>query len=424
MTLITPPAAPARPTHPIRAWFGFGRTANVLLAYTLTAGLRLSLFGLLFPLYMYRLGYKQDTIGAVSALGAVTTLVGAVPLGLLADRVGRARLYVLSAVLVPLAYLPIVLSSSLGVIIAAYMATNLLATVYWSTNSPLLVGAVSGEHRVRAFAANSFLLWGVGALGAVIGGAIVGVAGRIIGQPASDLTPLRIALGANVALGALGALPLLAIRSIDAAPAERTRAWRFDRRDLRLFGRLLIADVLLSFGGGAIVGFLPLFFQLRYGLTPATLGLLFTFSGVLSGIASLAAPTLARRLGDVRALVLTQAIIAPSVLFTALAPVVWLSVLFEMARQALRGTLDPIYVPFAMTRVPARQRGALGGLYNVTWATGFSLGPLLSGWIQVRAGFAPAFAISAACYIGAAVLMLVFFRGSVPVDEQDVPATA
>ncbi|HEY7907575.1 MAG TPA: hypothetical protein VIC60_01820, partial [Thermomicrobiales bacterium] len=48
---------------------GFGRTANVLLAYTLAKGLQLSLFALIFPLYLYHLGYKQDTIGVVTALG-------------------------------------------------------------------------------------------------------------------------------------------------------------------------------------------------------------------------------------------------------------------------------------------------------------------------------------------------------------------
>jgi MFS family permease len=70
-----------------------------------------------------------------------------------------------------------------------------------------------------------------------------------------------------------------------------------------------------------------------------------------------------------------------------------------------------------MTRVAPERRGALGGLYNVTWATGFSLGPLLSGWIQVRSGFAPAFAMSAACFLAAAGCMYLFFRGSVPIED-------
>ncbi|MHB8646348.1 MAG: MFS transporter [Thermomicrobiales bacterium] len=415
-----PPSAPSRMHRR-----GFGRTANVLLTYTLAKGLQLSLYALIFPLYLYHLGYKQDTIGLVTALGAVTTLVGAVPLGLLADRVGRARLFVASALLTPFPYLTISFTSSLAVIIPAVMIANFLATIYWSTNAPLLVGAVGPEDRVRVFAANSFLLMGLGALGAVIGGTIPVVAGHLLHESSDATMPLRIALSGTAIISAIGAIPLLGIRAVDGVPEGRARAWRFRKSDLRLFGKLLCADALQAFGAGAIIGFLPLFFRLRYGLSAGVLGILFTTTGILSGVASLAAPVLARRLGDLRALITAQAVIAPAILFTALAPFVWLAIFFEVCRTALRGTVDPIYTPFAMTRVPARQRGALGGLYNVTWATGFSLGPLISGAIQVHAGFGPAFTMSAACYAVAAFTMFLFFRDSPAIaDEQELPVAA
>ncbi len=404
-----------QPQH--RIWHGFGRTANTLLAYTLSKGLQLSLYALIFPLYMYSIGYKQDTIGFVSALGAVTTLVFAVPIGLLADRVGRRRLFVLSSWLVPVPYFCITLSPSLAVIIPSAMVANGLATVYWSTNAPLLVGAVEANDRVRVFSVNSFFLTGIGTLGALIGGVIPVVAGRVLGEPSTATAPLRAALAATAVVSLLGAIPLLALRGTDAAPEARERAWRFRAGDFRLFGKLLCADALLSFGGGAVIGFLPLFFALRYGMESGTLGVLFTVTGMLSGTASLAAPVMARQFGDLRALIAAEAVIAPAIIFTALAPVVWLAIGFEAARNILRGTLDPIYVPFAMTRVPSAQRGALGGLYNVTWATGFSLGPLVSGWIQVRAGFTPAFLLGAVCYAAAAVAMWAFFRGSVSIED-------
>ncbi|MCA1667525.1 MAG: MFS transporter, partial [Thermomicrobia bacterium] len=234
---VPPPASPSPPR--VR---GFGRTANVLLTYTLAQGLRMALFSLIFPLYLYHLGYKQDTIGVITALGAVTTLVGAVPLGLLADRVGRARLFVLSALLAPFPYLAIAFTSSLAVIIPGVMIANFLATVYWSTNAPLLVGAVAPEDRVRVFAMNSFLLMGVGAFGAVIGGTIPVVVGHLLHEPSSATMPLRVALSATAVIAALGAIPLLAIRAVDGAPEGRAQAWRFRKSDLRLFGKLLCAD--------------------------------------------------------------------------------------------------------------------------------------------------------------------------------------
>lgn len=423
MTITRAPAvAPSPAARPPR---GFGRTANSLLAYTLAKGLQLSLYALIFPLYMYTLGYKQDTIGLVSALGAITTLVGAVPLGLLADRLGRARMFVWSAWLVPWPYLGMVLSPSLGVIIPSAMLANFFATVYWSTNAPLLVGAVRPDQRVRVFSMNAFFLTGVGTIGALIGGMIPPIAGFLLGESSAARTPLKIALAANVVVMRLGAIPLFGIRAMDGERGTREQAWKFRAGDLRLYGKLLSADALMSFGGGAVIGFLPLFFNLRYGLQSGVLGILFTATGALSGVASLASPLLARRFGDVRALVFAQAAIAPCIFLTALAPVLWIAIIFEALRNGLRGTLDPIYVPFAMTRVATAQRGALGGLYNVTWATGFSLGPLLSGWLQVRTGFGPAFTLGAVCYALAALAMWTFFRRSRPIaDDSDAEPIA
>ncbi len=412
-----PEPTPESPPTPARRMRGFGRTANLLLAYTLTVGIRLSLFNLALPLYLYSLGYRQDAIGLVTAAGALTTLVIAVPLGVVADRVGRGRLFVWSAWVLPWPYLLVALSENFAAIVVGVMIANGVATVYWSTNAPLLVNAVGAERRVSLFAANAFLLTGVGTLGALLGGGLAALAGGVLGASPNAAGPLRVAMLAMVAVSLIGAVPLLWFRPPSGNAAERRAAWRLSRSDAPLFARLIAVDALISFAAGAVVGFLPLFFAVRYGLTSDRIGVLFTVAGVLSGIASLLAPALARRAGELRALIGVLLAMAPAILLLALAPTVAVALLFEATRTALRGTLDPILPPFTLTRVPPAQRGVLGSLYNVTWATGFSLGPLASGAIQVQAGFTPAFAMSAACYLLAAALAWTFFRNSRAVED-------
>src|SRR4051794_38122237 len=81
--------------------FGFGTTANTLLGYTLVKGIQLTLHNLIFPLYAYSLGYNQEAIGRLNATGALMVFLASVPVGMLADRVGRARLLAISGVLSP-----------------------------------------------------------------------------------------------------------------------------------------------------------------------------------------------------------------------------------------------------------------------------------------------------------------------------------
>lgn len=393
-----------------RGWRGgFGPTANTLLGYTLVKGLQLALYNLIFPLYAYSIGYDQAAIGRLTAIGALTVLLTSAPIGILADRVGPGRLFASTAYLLPVTLGGIALARSYPVLVGFIIAQNAAATVYWSVNSPLLVGAVPANRRVQVFAANSFLLLGIGAFGSVIGGSVAAGAARFLGLPANATLPLRVALLANAAITLLGALPLWRIRDLGAARAGRGGRERLRVADLRLFGRLLLPDLLQATGAGAIVGFLPLFFALRFGLPAGWLGWLFTFTGALGGLASLASPALTRRFGNIPAIGGLMLLVALCMVTTVAAPLLVGAVLAEALRAGLRGMIDPIYTPFAMTRVTAHRRATLSGLYNVTYATGFSLGPLVSGWLQVRYGFGPAFTLGAACYVVAALLLWHFF---------------
>jgi MFS family permease len=403
--------------------FGFGATANTLLGYTLVKGLQMTLHNLIFPLYAYSLGYNQETIGRLNATGALMVLVASVPLGMLADRIGRARLLTISGFLLPVSLLGVGLASSLPALVFWMLVQNAIAVIYWSATSPLLIGAVTAEQRVRAFSINSFFLWGVGALGSLIGGGIAAGAAGVLGVSSDDTAALRAALIFNALLTLVGGLPLWRIRNLESAGDNAAGRAPLNLSDLRLFGRLLVPDMLQACGSGAIIGFLPLFFTLRFGVEPGPLGAIFTLTGVLGGITALSAPLFVRRLGHVRAIGSLMGGIAACIALLVTMPFLAGAVFFETARAGLRGTIDPIYTPYAISRVAPERRGTLAGLYNVTYATGFSLGPLISGWIQVNYGFSPAFIMSAAAYILAAVAMLVLWR-SLPGEAQTAPAAA
>lgn len=389
--------------------YRFGRNASIVLWYTLAKGLTLALFGLLFNLYLYAEGYDRELIGIVNALPALTSLLAAVPAGLLGDRLGYRPLLLFTGIATPLTLLGLALSASAPMLALFALCNGVVTTCYWVSAIPLLADSVEPDRRVRLFALNSFLLWGAGSLGYLLGGQIVAFAAHVLHEAQRAAEPLRWGMLAIVVVAALGAAPLPLLHG---RPRHETARGGRAPYDLRLFARLLGPDVLLTCGGGAVAGFVGLYLTLRFGVRPGSLGNFLTISGLIGGALVLLAPRLADRLGTTRAAIALQAAGAPAIVLLTLAPTQTMAMAGEVLRNGFRSMGDPVYNAFVMSRVPAEQRATISGLYSTTWSIGFSIGPAISGIVQQRAGFTPAFLLGAASMaLGATLLAAFFLRG-------------
>jgi MFS family permease len=388
------------------AAYRFSRNANIVLWYTLSKGLTLAMFGLVFNLYLYAVGFDKQFIGIVNAMPAITSLLCAVPVGLLADRVGARTMLLITGVLSPLTMLGMALTTSPALQIVCGLANGAVATLYWVSNVPFLAGSTTAENRVTLFSVNSFLLWGAGSLGYLIAGQIVSLAAAMLHESSRSVAPLRWGMIAVVIVGFAGAVPLPWLDKNKRNTTARAARLPYD---LRLYARLLFPDVLLTTGGGAVAGFVGLYLTLRFGMRPAALGGFLTLSGLVGGTLVLLAPRFANRVGTTRAAVILQSAGVPSILLLTLAPVQIGAMAGELLRNGFRSMGDPVYNAFVMSQVPAEQRATISGLYSVTWSVGFSVGPALSGVIQQRAGFTPAFLAGAITMTAGAILLRMFF---------------
>lgn len=415
----------------------YNRNVYLLLLFTLGKGFQLSIAALAINLYAYSLGYHQDFIGILTAMPALGSLLAGVPIGILADRIGRKPLLIISGILNPLTIAAIGLSASASLLVAASLVNGFIASAYWVTNLPMLTESTTDDQRVGVLALNNFLLLGVGALGALVGGIVPELVGNLLHVPANSTVPLRWGVLVAAIIVFLPAIPLVFLREprrtrrqklttglepvvlgetaatavalADAAPekaVDPVGRWAITS----LFLKLLIPDMLFTTGEGAVVGLLQLFFVLRYALNPGTLGVFFTLAGLVGGATSLTAPRFVRRWGQLRMATTMQFLSAPVMLLIGFAPVLPLSASAEFARQILRGLFEPVYVAFAMERVTTRYRGTLSGFYSVTWSIGYSIGPVAAGFLQHSVSLSAAFLIGAGCLMLSAMLLRVFFR--------------
>jgi MFS family permease len=423
----------------------FNRNVYLLLLFTLGKGFQLSIGALTLNLYVHSLGYDITFVGLFAATSALGSLLAAVPVGMLADRLGRKPLLLISGFGTPLTLVMMAFSTTPFLLISSGILNGLLATAYWVTNLPILTESTTEEQRVAAMALNNFLLLGVGALGALIGGGVPEIAALALHQSAQDVVPLRLGILAAAIIVFLPAIPLVTLQEqragssvataasnttsltpVAPATAVRSRAHleaaaaeaEAEEGVPALFAKLLIPDILFTTGEGAVVGLLSLFFFLRFSLDPGPLGLFFTLAGLIGGATSLTAPRIVRRFGQLRMATLMQFLTVPVMLVIGFSPLLLLAALGEFVRQILRGLFEPVYAAFAMGRVTERHRGTLSGFYSLTWSVGFSLGPITAGWLQQHVGLSSSFVIAAFCVGVSGMLLRIFFGRTQPKVRQ------
>jgi MFS family permease len=416
----------------ITSLFRLPRNVYILLIFTTGKGFQLSISTLTLNYYVHSLGYQPEFIGVFSAMPAIGALISAVPVGFLADRIGRKPVLVLTAIFTPVFLAACALVTSPFLLLSCAFMQGVVSTAYWVTNLPLLTESTTESQRVGVFALNSFLLLGVGALGNLLGGAIPELmAGILHVSPASTIA-LRYGVFAAALFTFVFGLPLWFLRepkrtavnkATDTATsvaleenvrnsgplAEAVLHEKRERLPVPLFVKLLVPDLLFTMGEGAVVALMQLFFILRFNLLPGPLGIIFTISGLAGGLFSLTAPLFVKRWSKLRVITTVQYLTAPLMILIGFAPTLPLAIAGEYTRSFMRVLIEPIYAAFAMEQVSDRHRATLSGFYSVTWSIGFSIGPSIGGWLQSNVGLSTSFIFGAFCLLLAPSLLIMFF---------------
>ncbi|MFO7697224.1 MAG: MFS transporter, partial [Anaerolineae bacterium] len=189
----------------------------------LGAGAYLGVHQLLSSLFVLRLGYGADTVGTLSATGAMSFSAACLLGGFLGTRLGARRTLMLGVItfalgmaMPPLASV-IPISARLGWLLAA----QVVISTGWSTQVVSVVTAMAAVTDVRnrrgAYALREAFSSGGMLLGALIGGLLPGALAALLGTTTDLPGPYGLALWVSVAIGGITLFPILMV-SADTAP--------------------------------------------------------------------------------------------------------------------------------------------------------------------------------------------------------------
>jgi MFS family permease len=359
----------------------------------LTRFTRLFAYGLIsvvLVFYLVGIGLTEARTGLLLTL----TLIGDTAISLYlttrADRFGRRRMLTIGALLMAAAglifaftknFFWLVVAGTIGVISPSGNEVG----PFLSIEQAALSHVVTDRARTDVFAWYTLTGSLATALGALFGGAMSQAVQKISTTPVVGYRAVVVVyavLGFVLALLFTRVSREIEVRTSEASDSAGPRRWFGIHKSRHVVAKLSGLFALDAFAGGFVVqSFAAYWFYLRFGVQPATLGVIFFWANIFSGISALLASRLAARFGLIRTMVLTHLPSNILLLLVPLMPRLWLAVLVLLARFSISQMDVPTRQSYTMAVVSPEERSAAAGITGVARTTGAAIGPLFVGFL-------------------------------------------
>lgn len=399
----------------------FRWNARMYLVFTIIFGAAMGVRRLIFNFFVLSMGYDEALLGTMITVHNLTALLAALPMGYLADRLGRKLSLVTSTILVALSVVIMVMFPSAWILVALNIIFGLGMSISSVTMGPFLMENSNETERTYLFSFGSGLQMAAGFVGNWIGGYLPGWMGMTFNVDAVSATAYGNALLATAVFTVVGVVPLIMLRNPNIKLSDRSSLAPISylKDHFGQITKLVLPMLITSIGAGLIMPFMNIFFRNVHNQPDPVIGTVFAWGSLAMGAGLIIAPVLADRFGKIQVVVLTQALSIPFLFILGFSPWFALSAVAYFIRLALMNLGGPVYQTFVMEQVEPHARATIASLISMASSFGWAFSPLISGWIQVNYGFKPAFIGTMVLYAFSIYLYWHFFlRGQASIFKR------
>lgn len=389
----------------------FSHNARLYLISEALYGVATGIFQLLFNFYVLSLGYNEAVLGNMVAARSMTSLILALPMGFLIDRIGRRNAIALSigGFAISVAFMLLFPSN------AMFLAMNILQGMAQSLGGvamgPFLMDNSEEAERTYLFSLSSGMRMTAVSIGQWVGGYLPTWFAFRLAINAMDTQAYSLSLWTVSLAGILSVVPMLLVANKTSKGNQRSvfAPLTFIRKNPGKFEKLILPNLVTSVGAGLIMPFMNVFFRSVHHQSDTSIGTFFAWGSLAMGLGLVIAPALAERFGKIEVVVASQALSVPFLVMLGFAPWFGIVLVAYYVRTMLMNMSSPIYSTFVMEQVDPDSRGMLASLTSMAWNFGWALSPTISGYLQVRYGFGPPFMLTIMLYSVAIAMYFFWF---------------
>ncbi|MBD8837679.1 MULTISPECIES: MFS transporter [Paenibacillus] len=416
---------------------GWSRNIQLFFLASILYQIGNGMFSVLYNLYIQGLGYNDTMNGQIVSIQSLATAIMFVPIGLCGDLFSRKRLLITGALFSGIFLIGRSFDYSATGLIWFAVFSGLFAGVFQVLAIPYLAENVKKSQRLKMFSYYSSLVLASQVLGSLGGGVF---ADLLHTAGLAKVTGLQTVLFVGGAATLAAFIPLLFVTEGKAAPqttipaqsdlqpntnlkesltnTANTNDSITKKKDSRLIGQFIVTQLLIGLGSGLVVPYLNLYFTNRFSVSLSGMSLLIALGQIMTIVSMLIGPTLAAKVGSVRAVVIFQVMSLPFLLLTGFTNLLFIASLSFLFRQALMNAANPIHSAILVDRISDKRRGIANSLMQTSFMIGWAtMGPVQSYLVTTYGtywGYAITFSITGCLYVISSLMYFVMFREPKP----------
>jgi MFS family permease len=353
-------------------------------------------------------GLSYGFMGIVVTVMGISTFAASIPLGIAADRYGRKKMLVIGNVIAGLIIALFAVTTDPAVLLVAAVFEGVSEAAFSASSGALLAEKAADKQRNSVFALFGFaqsISYGVGAL--AIPGVVVF---QMLGFTGNSHALLYVLLAMLSLASTIILVKITEAKRKKPTPEKTAAAKVIHRESQKTLAKYVLTSAIIAFGAGLVVPLMTAWLSAAYGIPDTVSGPILGVASLFIGVATLAAPILAKKMGLIKSIVLTQAISTIFMFLTPLSPNYALASTVYTVRAFLMNMASPMSQSMIMGLVDEDVRGAASGVNAALWRLPNALSTYIGAFLMGSGELKLPFYVATLLYSVSIVLFWYYFR--------------
>lgn len=372
-------------------------------------GMGLSVYNLLFNLYLKELGYGESVIGGLISTTSLGISLMAIPALFFIERVHVKHLVMAGMFFSSIFYFAQITQVTESSIFTFGLLASMFLALFNISVSPFYLRNSTPQIRVQLFALNSSL----NMIGHFIGYLGGGYLPEFLSSVFPDFSRIEIYRSSMMLALLVVFSSNLIFTRIKRVPIPREKKKLFEglkEKDWNTLSKLIMPKLCLAFGGGLIVPFLNLYLKEKFNFSTEMIGISYATLQLIIFAGIFITPLLIQKTTHLRFILITSMLAVPFMITMGLTGNIGIVLSSFFMRGLLMNMGSPINSCFEMEHVREKDCVFSSAVIMFCYHLAYTSSTRIGGYLIEKYSFGPTFYVAALGYAGAAFFYYRFFN--------------